>query len=163
MNTSTQYFVEAIQLFCDLKINMSEYIPFYFPKCPSCGKQWGKNYHRSCIFNGELLIEPYQRQIKCDSCGEQWYVLDSKFYCSCGYQFYPSEVEEALTTTEFLRQRLLQKINEMDLYESQIIAKSQSSFSQWVSDISYDIARVLGTTASKARQLITNFFDKWFS
>jgi len=89
---------------------MTEWMAFPFPKCPSCGKQWGKNYHKDCLFNGQLLVEPYERRIKCESCSEQWHILDSKFYCSCGYQFYSSEVETALSTTQLLRQRLLQKL-----------------------------------------------------
>jgi hypothetical protein len=140
---------------------MSEYIAFPFPKCPICGKQWGKNYHKNCIFNGQVLVEPYQRRVKCEYCSEEWHILDSKFYCSCGYKFYPSEVEDALSTTQLLRHRLLQKINEMDIYENQIISKSQTSFKQWVYDISYEIGIVLGTTVSKAQELIQNFFDKW--
>ncbi|WP_293157720.1 MULTISPECIES: hypothetical protein [unclassified Microcoleus] len=140
---------------------MSEWIAFPFPKCPSCGKQWGKNYHKDCLFNGQLLVEPYQRQVKCESCSAHWYILDSKFNCSCGYQFYPSEVEDALSTTQLLRQRLLQKLNEMDSYEKSIISKSNSSFQEWIHDISYEIARALGTTVSKAQEVIKNFFDKW--
>ena len=140
---------------------MSEWIAFPFPKCPSCGKQWGKNYHKDCLFNGQLLVEPYQRHVKCESCSAQWYILDSKFYCSCGYQFYPSEVEDALSTTQILRQRLLQKINEMESYEKSIISKSNSSFQEWIHNISYEIARALGTTVSKAQEVIKNFFDKW--
>ncbi len=140
---------------------MTEWMAFPFPKCPSCGKQWGKNYHKDCLFNGQLLVEPYERQVKCESCSEQWHILNSKFYCSCGYQFYSSEVETALSTTQLLRQRLLQKINEMDSYERSIKTKSQSSFQQWIYDISYEIGRVLGTTASKAQELIKNFFDNW--
>lgn len=140
---------------------MSEWIAFPFPKCPSCGKKWGKNYHKDCIFKGQLLVEPYQRQVKCESCSDNWYILNSKFYCSCGYKFYPSEVEDALSTTQLLRQRLLQKINEMDSYEISIKTKSQNSFQQWIQDISYDIAKLLATTVSKAEELIKNFFDKW--
>ncbi|NET42194.1 hypothetical protein [Okeania sp. SIO2B3] len=140
---------------------MSEWIAFLFPKCPSCGKQWGKNYHRGCTFNGQLLVEPYKRQVKCESCRDNWHILDSKFYCSCGYQFYASEVEDALSTTQLLRQRLLQKINEMDSFERTIASKSQNSFQQWVHNISYDIAKALSTTVSKAQEVIKNFFDKW--
>lgn len=140
---------------------MSEWIPFPFPKCPKCQKSWATNYHRDCSFNAELLVEPYQRQVKCSSCSQQWHILDSQFYCSCGYQFNSSEVEDALSTTQLLRQRLLQKINEMDRYEQSIISKSQNSFQDWVYNISYEIGRVLGTTASKAQELIKKFFEKW--
>ncbi|MCT7952062.1 hypothetical protein NG798_19880 [Ancylothrix sp. C2] len=140
---------------------MSEWITFPFPKCPSCGKQWGENYHKDCVFNGQLLVEPYQRQVKCESCSAQWYILDSKFYCYCGYEFYPSEVEDALSTTQLLRQRLLQKLNEMDSYERSIVSKSQNSFKEWIFDISYEIGKALGITVSKAQEIIKNFFDKW--
>lgn len=142
-------------------ILMSEWIAFPFPKCPSCGKQWGKNYHKDCLFNGQLLVEPYQRQVKCESCNSQWYILDSKFHCSCGYQFYPSEVEDALSTTQLLRQRLLQKLNEMDSYEKSIISKSENSFQEWIHEISYEIGKALGTTVAKTQEIIKNFFDKW--
>ena len=140
---------------------MGEWIPFCFPKCPSCKKAWGKNFHKNCSFNGQLLVDPYQRQVRCDSCHKEWYVMNSEFYCSCGYTFQASEVENALSTTELLRQRLIQKINEMDSFERSIKTKSQSSFKQWISSISYEIGRFLGTTASTAQKLIENFFEKW--
>jgi hypothetical protein len=140
---------------------MSEWICFLFPKCPNCQKAWGKSYHKNCFSNGELLIEPYQQLVRCESCSETWNILNSKFYCSCGYEFYSSEVEDALSTTQLLRNRLLQKINEMDSYEKHIISKSQNSFEQWIHGISYEIARLLGTTVSKTQELIKNFFDKW--
>jgi len=140
---------------------MSEWIPFCFPKCPKCQKSWGKNFHRNCLSKGQLLVDPYQRQVRCDSCYEEWYVMNSKFHCSCGYIFQASEVENALSTTQLLRQRLIQKINEMDSYERSIKMKSQSSFKQWIGSISYEIGRLLGTTASTAKQLIENFFEKW--
>ena len=140
---------------------MSEWITFLFPKCPSCSKQWGNSYHKNCTFNGQLLVEPYERQVKCESCSKKWHILDTKFYCSCGYQFYASEVKDALSTTQLLRQRLLQKINEMDSFERTITSKSQNSFQQWVNDISYDIAKALSTTVSKAKEVIKKFFDKW--
>jgi hypothetical protein len=140
---------------------MSEWICFPFPKCPNCQKAWGKNHHRNCLSNGELLVEPYQKLVRCESCSETWNILNSKFYCSCGYEFYPSEVEDALSTTQLLRNRLLQKLNEMDSYEKRIISKSQNSFQQWIHGISYEIARLLGTTVSKTQELIKNFFDKW--
>jgi len=140
---------------------MSEWIAFPFPKCPHCGKQWGKNYHRNCIFNGQILVEPYQRQVKCEFCIDQWHILNSKFYCSCGYQFYSSEVEDALSTNQLLRQRLMKKLEEMDFYEKSIISKSTNSFEDWIYGISYEIGRLLGTTVSKAQEVIKNFFDKW--
>ncbi|WP_254568507.1 hypothetical protein [Oscillatoria sp. HE19RPO] len=140
---------------------MSEWIAFPFPKCPNCGKQWGKNYHRNCLFNGQLLVEPYQRQVKCEFCIEQWHILNSKFYCSCGYQFYSSEVEDALSTNQLLRQRLMKKLEEMDFYEKSMISKSTNSFEDWIYGISYEIGNLLGTTVSKAQELIKNFFDKW--
>ncbi|OJJ17400.1 hypothetical protein BI308_22845 [Roseofilum reptotaenium AO1-A] len=139
---------------------MSEWIPFLFPKCPRCQKQWGKNYHRNCIFNGQLLVEPYSRQVKCQSCSTQWYILNSKFYCSCGYEFYPSEVEESLSTTQLLRQRLLEKLKEMDLYESDIATKSKSSFQQWSYNLSYTIAKAVGRTVTEVQNFLKSFFNK---
>lgn len=140
---------------------MSEWICFPFPKCPNCRKTWAKNYHRNCFLNGELLVEPCQKLVKCESCYEQWNILDSKFYCSCGYEFYPSEVQDALSTTQLLRNRLLEKINEMDSYEQRIISKSENSFQQWIYGISYEIAKVLGTTVYNTQELIKGFFEKW--
>ena len=139
---------------------MTEWITLPFPKCPSCQKSWAKSYH-DCLFGGEVLVEPYQRQTKCEGCGNQWYLLNSKFNCSCGYTFQASEVENALSTTQLLKQRLIQKIDEMDIFERSIKTKSQSSFREWIGSISYEIGRLLGTTVSQAKQLIENFFDKW--
>lgn len=140
---------------------MSEWLPFYFPQCPSCQKSWGKNFHRNCLFNGQLLVEPYQRRVRCDSCNEEWHIMNSEFHCSCSYTFKASEVESALSTIQLLRQRLIQKLNEMDSFERSIKTKSESSFKQWISGISYEIGRLLGTTASNAQKLIENFFEKW--
>lgn len=140
---------------------MSEWVSFCFPKCPNCQESWGKNFHRNCLYNGQLLVEPYQRQVRCDSCNEEWYIMNSNFYCSCGYSFNSSEVQNALSTTQLLRQRLIQKLNEMDSFERSIQNKSQNSFKQWMSSISYEIGKLLGTTASKAKQLIEDFFEKW--
>lgn len=139
---------------------MSEWIPLPFPKCPRCHDSWVKSYH-DCFSSGEVLVEPYQRQAKCCGCGKQWYLLNSNFNCSCGYTFNASEVENALSTTQLLRNRLLQKLNEMDSFERSINMKSQNSFREWIGNISYEIGRLLGTTASKAKQLIENFFEKW--
>ncbi|NET86795.1 MAG: hypothetical protein F6K45_01550 [Kamptonema sp. SIO1D9] len=139
---------------------MSEWISLPFPKCPRCQQSWVRSYH-DCLWNGEALVEPYQRQAKCQGCGQQWLLLNSNFNCSCGYSFSAWEVENALSTTQLLRNRLLEKLNEMDSYERTIISKSQSSFQQWIYDISYEIGRVLGTTVSKTQELIKNFFDKW--
>lgn len=141
---------------------MSEWLPFYFPKCPKCGTGWSKNFHRNCSFKGQLLVDPYQREVRCDSCQAEWYVMSSEFYCSCGYIFQASEVENALSTTELLRSRLIQKINEMDSYERSIKTKSQDSFRQWIGSISYEIGRLIGATASQAKKLIESFFEKWF-
>ncbi|MEC4804641.1 MAG: hypothetical protein SAJ72_10335 [Jaaginema sp. PMC 1080.18] len=139
---------------------MSEWIPLPFPKCPSCQESWVRSYH-DCLFSGEALVELDERQVKCCSCGKQWYLLNSNFNCSCGYTFQALEVEDALSKTQLLRQRLLQKINEMDFFEKSISTKSQSSFQQWISSISYEIGRLLGTTAGVAKNLIENFFEKW--
>ena len=49
----------------------------------------------------------------------------------------------------------------MDNYEKSIISKSQNSFQNWIHDISYEIGKFIGTTTSKAQELIKNFFDKW--
>ena len=49
----------------------------------------------------------------------------------------------------------------MDSFERSITTKSQSSFKQWIGSISYEIGKLLGTTASQAKQLIDNFFEKW--
>jgi hypothetical protein len=139
---------------------MSEWMPLPFPKCPRCHDSWVKSYH-DCFSNGEVLVEPYQRQAKCCGCSKQWDLLNSNFNCSCGYTFSASEVENALSTTQLLKQRLIQKLNEMDSFERSITTKSQSSFKQWIGSISYEIGRLLGTTASQAKQLIDNFFEKW--
>jgi hypothetical protein len=142
------------------KKNISEWIPFPFPKCPRCHDSWVKSYH-DCLFSGEVLVEPYQRQAKCEGCSKQWNLLNSNFNCSCGYTFQSREVESALSTTQLLRNRLLQKLNEMDNYEKNIMSKSQSSFQKWIYNISYEISRLLGTTVSKTQEIIKNFFDKW--
>ncbi len=140
---------------------MSEWIPFCFPKCPSCQKKWSKNFHRDCSFNGQLLVEPHKRLVSCESCHETWNIMNSEFHCSCSYTFQSSEVENALSTTQLLRDRLIQKLNEMDVYEKSIKTKSKDSFNQWISSISYEIGRLLGTTASQAKQLIENFFENF--
>lgn len=135
-------------------------MPLPFPKCPRCKKSWVKSYH-DCFSNGEVLVEPYQRQAKCCGCSKKWDLLNSNFNCSCDYTFGASEVENALSTTQLLRQRLIQKLNEMDTLERIIKTKSQSSFREWIGTISYEIGKLLGTTASQAKQLINNFFEKW--
>jgi hypothetical protein len=87
--------------------------------------------------------------------------MNSEFHCSCGYTFQSSEVENALSVTQLLRQRLIQKLNEIDEYERSIETKSQNSFKSWIGSISYEIAKLLGSTASQAKQLIEDFFEKW--
>ncbi len=139
---------------------MSEWIPLPFPKCPRCQKSWVKSYH-DCFSSSEVLVEPYQRQAKCEGCGKEWYLLNSQFNCSCGYAFQASEVEKALSTNQLLRQRLIHKLNEMDIFERSIKTKSQSSFKEWIDSISYEIGKLLGATTSQAKQLIENFFEKW--
>ncbi|MEB3830961.1 hypothetical protein [Phormidium sp. CCY1219] len=106
---------------------MSEWMALFFPKCPSCGKQWGTTNHRNCLLNGEILVEPYKKQVKCELCGEQWQILNSKFYCSCGYQFYSSEVEDAMSTHQLLKHRLLQKIEDINDYKK-ILHKIKTIF-----------------------------------
>ncbi len=44
--------------------------------------------------------------------------MNSEFYCSCGYTFQSSEVENALSITQLLRQRLIEKLNEIDPSEN---------------------------------------------
>lgn len=134
---------------------------FSFSKMSQLSKSLEKNHHRNCFYNGELLVEPYKKLVKCESCSEIWNILNSKFSFYCAYEFYPSEVEDALSTTQLLINRLLQKLNEMDTYEKRIISKFQNSFQQWIHGISYEIARLLGTTVSKTQELINNFFEKW--
>jgi len=136
---------------------------FYFPKCPKCQKSWRENFHRNCLGKGRLLVEPYKRQVICDSCRQEWHIMNSKFYCSCGYSFKASEVENAVSTTQLLRQRLIQKLNEIDSLERSIGSKSQSSFQQWISSISYEIGKLLGITTRAAKKLIENFFQNWSS
>ena len=142
---------------------MSNWIPFCFPKCPRCQKGWSKNSHRNCFLNGNLLVDPCLRQVQCDSCYKEWHIMSSEFHCSCGYIFQASEIENALSTTQLLRDRLIQKLNEMDSYERSIKTKSKDSLKQWIGSISYEIGKLLGTTASQAKLLIENFFEKWFN
>ena len=96
---------------------------------------------------------------RCCKGGKQWYLVKSKFNFFCGYTFQALEVENALSTTQLLRQRLIQKLNEMDSSERSIKTKSQSSFKQWIGSISYEIGRLLGRTASQAKQYYIKFLN----
>jgi len=88
--------------------------------------------------------------------------MQNSFSCSCGYTFQASDVESALTTSALLKQRLLNKIAEMDYFEQAIIQTSQRSFNAWVEEISYEIGRVLGTTVTAAQQLIKGITERLF-
>lgn len=138
----------------------SQWLPLPFPKCTRCNQSWVITYHRDCDSGAEVLVEPYRRQAKCDGCGEQWNLMSSAFSCSCGYEFHASDVEEALSTSSILRQRLLQKIYEMDQSEIAIVQASQSSFNRWMENVSFEIGRFLGTTGASLKRLITNLLDR---
>jgi len=142
---------------------MHEWIPLPFPKCPRCRQSWVRSYHSNCSTGAEVLVEPYARQVKCEGCYKQWALMQNSFSCSCGYTFQASDVEAALSTTELLKQRLLQKIAEMDRFEQIIVQTSKRSFNAWVENISYEIGKFLGTTVANAQQLIRGIAERLFS
>lgn len=72
--------------------------------------------------------------------------MDTTFYCSCGYVFRASEVNEALYSYSVLKDRLVQQIRDMDLHESMILRRSEDSFVDWINQVAYEVGRILGTT-----------------
>ncbi|MGB7275932.1 MAG: hypothetical protein WBC69_21770 [Geitlerinemataceae cyanobacterium] len=139
---------------------MAEWIPLPFPKCPRCFQSWVRSYHRNCSTAAEVLVEPYLRQVKCEACYKQWELMQNSFFCSCGYTFQASDVEVALSTSELLKHRLLQKIAEMDYFEQLVVQTSKKSFNSWVEEISYEIGRFLGTTVTNAQQLVKGIAER---
>jgi hypothetical protein len=139
---------------------MSTWIPLPFPKCPKCHQSWVKSYHSNCSTEAEILVEPHLRQVKCKGCCKQWRLMNSSFSCSCRYAFRASEVEIALSTSELLRQRLLQKIQEMNYFEQVIIRTSKKSFNSWIEKVSYEIGKILGTTIYNVQHLTKSIAEK---
>lgn len=124
----------------------SVWIPLPFPRCPSCHSSWVRCYHRDCYTGGEILVEPYLKQARCEGCSLQWHVMDTTFYCSCGYVFHASEVDEALYSFSVLKDRLIQQIRDMDRHEKMILRSSEDSLLRWVDQVAYEVGRLLGTT-----------------
>lgn len=136
----------------------SLWMPLPFPRCPKCGQSWVRCYHKDCYTGGEVVVEPYSREAKCDGCGRQWAVMNTNFYCSCGYVFHSRDVENALTTAELLRQALLQQIRDMDEATLRIRRRSKESFTQWLYDITYDLGSVAGAVVGTIKRWLDELF-----
>ena len=121
--------------------------PLPFPTCPNCHNSWVKSYHLDCYANGELLVELYLRQTKCEGCGQRWSSLPTTFHCSCGHVFHSSEIENAISTTISVRERLLKQIQSMEQSETSIHQTAHSSLAQWLNGASFELGKLFGIAA----------------
>jgi hypothetical protein len=137
----------------------NDWLPLHLPSCSKCQKTWIKVNHKNCYLKGEILVEPHQQIVKCTKCISSWELMQTKFYCPCGNEFCSSDIKQALSTVALLRQRLIQKLSEMDEYENRIIQNSKSSFQQWANNVSYEIGKLLGISTSVMGKVIESLFD----
>lgn len=129
-------------------------IPLPFPTCSNCTQSWVECRHRSCQAQGKLLIEPRSRIVQCDACYKEWELSQTTFYCSCGYIFQASDVENAINTVNLLKEQLLQQIRSMEQAEISIQQTTQESLGKWLNNTSNELGKVLGYTVGK--------LIKWF-
>jgi hypothetical protein len=72
------------------------WLPFPFPECPSCHRQWAYSYHYECPQDGQVEVDPDAPQVRCGSCRESWNVWDNKFICACTNTFRTADVQAAI-------------------------------------------------------------------
>ena len=65
-----------------------------FPTCPSCKKNSNQCFHKNCPKSGKkpMEIDPETSRVKCPSCNSEWNIMDTNYYCSCGYIFLAKDV-----------------------------------------------------------------------
>jgi hypothetical protein len=132
----------------------SLWIPLPFPNCPRCNSSWVRCYHKNCVLEGEILVEPHLGQAKCGGCEKNWILMETTFHCSCGHVFSAGSVSEALSTASLIRQKLLKQIEGMDKAEIRIRQTVSHSFSQWLEEMSYKLGFTLGTIATYLKKWI---------
>lgn len=120
------------------------WLPFPFPECPNCHRQWAYSYHYQCPQSGQVEIDPDARQVRCSSCRERWSVWDNKFICSCGDIFSTADVRAAINDiieTARLFERIVQD-NRREAAKAKSLG--ESSLRVWIQGVAQVIGGRLG-------------------
>lgn len=83
--------------------------------------------------------------------------MNTTFYCSCGYVFHATDVEDALSAIALVKNRLIKQIQSLGDAENRIREKSQNSLRRWLGETSYEVGKNLGKVAAYLKRLIDNF------
>lgn len=134
------------------------WLPLPFPKCPNCQKSWSLTKHRNCKHKGDLEVNAVREKCRCEYCTGEWNTMNTRFYCSCGYNFTANEVKNAIGKTVELRKKLISLLEEMDFDERKIEQVAKNSVKSWLNKASYEIGRALGTVAGHVVKLISSIF-----
>jgi hypothetical protein len=102
-----------------------------------------------------MLVEPYRRRTRCDGCGATGNLDVTRFHCSCGYVFAAAAVQDALSTGELLRSRLLAYVESMRIAEQNIAIKSKTDLQGWLRRIGFDLGKLMGHLAGKVANLFS--------
>lgn len=98
-------------------------------------------------------MELESRQTRCKHCGDEKPVLWCEFHCLCGYTFNGTEVQDALSTSEIMRRRLVDEIYEMEHANQRIGMISSASVGRFVERVGYESGKVLGSAMRFFRDL----------
>ncbi len=121
------------------------WLPFPFPECPGCYRQWAYSYHYECLQGGQVEVDPDARQVRCESCKEYWSVWDNKFICgTCGHTFSAQDVRSAIDdiiATASLFERFVE-LNRREAANAK--ALGEASLRAWIQGVATTLGGRLG-------------------
>jgi hypothetical protein len=133
------------------------WLPFPFPKCPACGRQWAYSYHYQCPGRGQVEVDPDARKVRCQHCRESWHVYDNRFICACGDQFSATDVQSAIDDI-IATTKLFSRILEDNMRTARRAHElGESSLREWVSVVAEGIGGHLGGLLGKIAGTLARF------
>lgn len=114
-----------------------------FPRCHSCGRQWGQSRHRGCGPD-DLQVDSSDETVYCPSCGKEWHLWDTVFCCACGTTFHAAEVQDALAIDALIRSHVRQHLDSMMRDEKRITQAARSSLREFLGGLGFTLGSIGG-------------------
>ena len=136
-------------------------VPLPFPPCPVCHSNGKQCFHRNC--GGLLEVDPDSDsyEVFCKKCGKHWSLINSKYFCSCGYSFEAEEIKEKLDYIIELC-KICAKELELESKSKQLrIDVTKDSVGVFISGILKSLGMLSGMLLESIIQVILEFWKKF--
>lgn len=121
------------------------WLPFPFPKCPSCGEQWAYSYHRDCGSRGRIEFDPDATECRCDACLRSWSVWSTRFHCACGHVFDSDDVDAAIRDVRATLSMFARIVEQNAREASRVHRDGERSLRQWIQGFASELAGSVGS------------------